>query len=260
MGLDKRTRPGLPPWHDAPSLGQHIGAPVPELPLSQGRPEIQRLPVKIPAGRVVLDGDLCMPAAPRGVIVFAHGSGSSRHSSRNRQVAGALNRFGYATLLLDLLTPAEDLHAESRFDIALLTARLGAAVAWIRQQSFAHNLPVGLFGASTGAAAAINAAARDPQSIVAVVSRGGRPDLAEERSLATLTAPTLLIVGGDDVDVLGLNRGAFALMSAHAELVVIPGATHLFEEPGALEVVAEVAAGWYRRWMPGDARQAPGPV
>jgi pimeloyl-ACP methyl ester carboxylesterase len=184
-------------------------------------------------------------------VVFAHGSGSSRHSSRNRSVASALNRVGYATLLLDLLTPAEDHDAANRFDIDLLTERLGAAVSWLRQQRALHDLPVGLFGASTGAAAAINAAASRQPEIAAVVSRGGRPDMAEAQSLANLVAPTLLIVGGDDVEVLGLNRAAHALMTTRAELVVIPGATHLFEEPGALEKVAEIAAAWYLRWMPG---------
>jgi pimeloyl-ACP methyl ester carboxylesterase len=213
--------------------------------------QMQRHAVQIPADHVVLDGDLNIPAALRGVVVFAHGSGSSRHSSRNRSVASALNRVGYATLLLDLLTPAEDRDAANRFDIDLLTERLGAAVSWVRQQRGLHDLPVGLFGASTGAAAAINAAASRQLEIAAVVSRGGRPDMAEVRSLADVVAPTLLIVGGDDVEVLGLNRAAHALMANRAELVVIPGATHLFEEPGALEKVAEIAAAWYRRWMPG---------
>lgn len=212
---------------------------------------MQRHAVRIPADRVTLDGDLSTPAAPRGVVVFAHGSGSSRHSRRNRSVAGGLNRVGYATLLLDLLTPAEDRDAVNRFDIALLTERLGVAVNWLAQQRALRDLPVGLFGASTGAAAAINAAAKDPQSIAVVVSRGGRPDMAEVQALAQITAPTLLLVGGDDPEVLGLNRAARALMTTRAELVVIPGATHLFEEPGVLDKVAELAAAWYLRWMPG---------
>ena len=212
---------------------------------------LQRHAVQIPADHVVLDGDLNIPAALRGIVVFAHGSGSSRHSSRNRLVASVLNRVGYATLLLDLLTPAEDRDPANRFDIDLLTKRLGAAVNWVHQQHGLHNLPVGLFGASTGAAAAINAAASRQLGIAAVVSRGGRPDMAEVQSLAEVAAPTLLIVGGDDQQVLGLNRAAQALMTTHAELIVIPGATHLFEEPGALEKVAEIAADWYRRWMPG---------
>jgi pimeloyl-ACP methyl ester carboxylesterase len=213
--------------------------------------ELQRHPVQIPADPVVLDGDLDIPAALRGVVVFAHGSGSSRHSSRNRSVASALNRVGYATLLLDLLTPAEDRDPANRFDIGLLTERLAMAVSWVRQQRGLDDLPVGLFGASTGAAAAINAAASRQRGIAAVVSRGGRPDMAEVQSLADVVAPTLLVVGGDDRQVLDLNRAAQALMTTHAELVVIPGATHLFEEPGALEKVAEIAAAWYLRWMPG---------
>jgi putative phosphoribosyl transferase len=220
----------------------------------------QQHAVRIPADRVTLDGDLSTPAAPRGVVVFAHGSGSSRHSRRNRSVASVLNRVGYATLLLDLLTPAEDRDAANRFDIPLLTARLGAAVNWVDRQSATRDLPVGLFGASTGAAAAINAAARGPQSIAAVVSRGGRPDMAEVQALAQITAPTLLIVGRDDLEVLGLNRAAQALMTNHAELVVVPGATHLFEEPGALEKVAELAAAWYLRWMPGALRSLEPPA
>lgn len=222
--------------------------------LSDGAParsEMHTQAIRIPADRVMLDGDFSIPAAPRGVVVFAHGSGSSRHSRRNQWVAGALNRAGYATLLLDLLTPAEDRDAANRFDIALLTERVAAAVGWIGEQSLARDLPIGLFGASTGAAAAINAAASRPREIAAVVSRGGRPDVAEVQALAHVTAPTLLIVGGYDVEVLELNRAAQALMSTHVELAVIPAATHLFEEPGALEAVAELAAAWYLRWMPG---------
>lgn len=210
---------------------------------------LQRLAVRIPAGNVGLDGDLTLPPAPRGVVVFAHGSGSSRHSRRNQWVAGALNRIGFATLLLDLLTVAEDRLYENRFDIGLLAQRLDAAVIWAQQQPFARGLPVGLFGASTGAAAAIIVAAARQDRIAAVVSRGGRPDMADARSLAGLAAPTLLIVGGDDTEVLGLNRAARAMMTATTELTIIPGATHLFEEPGALEAVAEVAGAWYLAWM-----------
>ncbi|MBL8246375.1 MAG: dienelactone hydrolase family protein [Rhodanobacteraceae bacterium] len=204
---------------------------------------------RIPAGRVHLDGDLSLPPAPRGLVVFAHGSGSSRHSVRNRYVAQVLNMHGLATLLLDLLTPAEDVGGAERFDIDLLSARLAAAVAWVRGHATLHALPIGLFGASTGAAAAIAVAAAHPGSIAAVVSRGGRPDLADDKSLRALGAPTLLIVGGDDIEVLRLNRAAQAQMHAPAEIAVIPGATHLFPEPGALERVADLAARWYQRWM-----------
>lgn len=209
----------------------------------------QDLAVRIRAGHHLLDGDFNLPQAPRGVIAFAHGSGSSRHSRRNRWVAEVLVRAGFATLLLDLLSVAEDAEVGNRFDITLLTHRLEAAVAWLREQPATRQLPVGLFGASTGAAAAINLAALQPRWIAAVVSRGGRPDLAESQALAEVTAPTLFIVGGADVDVLRLNRQAQARMTARSELAIVPGATHLFEEPGALQAVADLAAAWYLQWI-----------
>jgi dienelactone hydrolase len=202
-----------------------------------------------------LPGTLTLPPTRRGVVLFAHGSGSSRHSPRNRAVATALQQAGLATLLFDLLTPAEDVDRERVFDIPLLGRRLASATSWLRREGSVAGLPVGYFGASTGAAAALWAAADDP-SVAAVVSRGGRPDLAGPR-LARVSAPTLLIVGGRDLLVLDLNREAQeALRPGLAEachLEVVPGATHLFEEPGALEQVARLAAEWFLRWMPVDA-------
>ncbi len=205
--------------------------------------------VRIPAGRVVLEGDLVSPPAPRGLVVFVHGSGSSRHSSRNRHVAAALNERGFATLLFDLLTPEEDRDVAARFDIPRLAQRLEAALQWVRQQPSLRALPCGLFGASTGAAAALMVAAARPDQIAAVVSRGGRPDLAGRQSLSSVRAPTLLLVGGADEQVLELNRAAQAALPQGAELTVVPGATHLFEEPGALEQVAVLAADWFTRWL-----------
>jgi len=178
------------------------------------------------------------------VVAFAHGSGSSRHSSRNQQVAAALHDAGLATLLMDLLTPEEeriDLRTrELRFDIDLLAARVAASVDWLRTDPRTKDLPIGLFGASTGAAAALVAAARRPETVAAVVSRGGRPDLASD-ALPRVQAPTLLIVGGADTTVLRLNEEAEAAMTTDVELVIVPDATHLFEEPGALERVAQLA-------------------
>jgi pimeloyl-ACP methyl ester carboxylesterase len=184
-----------------------------------------------------------------GMVVFAHGSGSSRHSPRNRHVAEVLHGAGLRTLLLDLLTPEEDLvdraTAEHRFDIEMLGERVVGAIDWLRAK---ETDPIGLFGASTGAAAALVAAAQRPDEVSAVVSRGGRPDLAGE-ALPLVRAPTLLIVGGRDTTVLEMNRGARSRMRAETSLEVIPGATHLFEEPGALDVVADLAAGWFRRFL-----------
>ncbi|MEV0405598.1 alpha/beta family hydrolase [Actinoallomurus sp. NPDC050550] len=184
----------------------------------------------------------------RGLVVFAHGSGSSRRSPRNRQVAAALNTAGFGTLLFDLLTPDEELEdtrtARLRFDIPLLARRLSAVVGW------AATRPVGLFGASTGAAAALVTAAERPDDVAAVVSRGGRPDLAGE-ALAVVRAPTLLIVGGRDLEVLSLNERAAARMPAEKAIVVVPGAGHLFAEPGALEEVARLAENWFARHMRG---------
>lgn len=202
--------------------------------------------MRIPAAGVSLEADLT--DGERGLVVFAHGSGSSRRSPRNRQVAAALNTAGFGTLLFDLLTPDEELEdtrtARLRFDIPLLARRLSAVVGW------AATRPVGLFGASTGAAAALVTAAERPDDVAAVVSRGGRPDLAGE-ALAVVRAPTLLIVGGRDLEVLSLNERAAARMPAEKAIVVVPGAGHLFAEPGALEEVARLAENWFARHMRG---------
>lgn len=214
-----------------------------------GEPTTSRHQVRIPAGRVVLEGDLTLSSSLRGLVIFAHGSGSSRHSSRNRFVASALNQRGFATLLFDLLTVQEDSDPTTRFDISLLARRLDAALEWARLESSLRNLRIGLFGASTGAAAAIAVAAARPGEVAAVVSRGGRPDLAGPQALSQIRTHTLLIVGGADLQVLELNGSAQAAMRTWAELVIVPGATHLFEEPGALEQVAVVAADWFGQWL-----------
>jgi dienelactone hydrolase len=211
--------------------------------------------VVVPAGDAALEGDLVVPEHAAGVVLFAHGSGSGRHSPRNRQVAARLNDAGLGTLLIDLLTPAEEkvdrVSAQLRFDIDLLARRLIAAVDWLRGAP-AHADRVGLFGASTGAAAALVAAAARPNNVSAVVSRGGRPDLAGP-ALPRVRAPVLLIVGGADDLVLELNRRAIELIGAEEkQLVVVPGATHLFEEPGALEQVATLAADWFSRHLAGS--------
>jgi putative phosphoribosyl transferase len=203
--------------------------------------------VVIAAGGVELEGDLTLPASTAGIVVFAHGSGSSRRSPRNRAVARRLHADGLGTLLFDLLTPEEGRDRRLVFDIALLAARLTAATARLRARPETAALPMGFFGASTGAAAALWAAA-DDCGVRAVVSRGGRPDLAGPR-LAAVRAPTLLVVGGADEMVRGLNERAREALAGPAEVVVIPGATHLFEEPGALEQVADLAAGWFRRHL-----------
>ncbi|MEV6846449.1 dienelactone hydrolase family protein [Actinoplanes sp. NPDC051411] len=199
-----------------------------------------------------LDGDLTLPAHTRGVVLFAHGSGSSRHSPRNRAVGGALNRHGLATLLVDLLTADEEVRDarthDLRFDIGLLADRLAGIVDRLGGAPETAGRPVGLFGASTGAAAALVAAAGRPGDIAAVVSRGGRPDLAGP-ALIQVTAPTLMLVGELDTAVRELNEQARTVMTAHAELRIVPGATHLFEEPGALDVVAEEAAAWFTTYL-----------
>jgi putative phosphoribosyl transferase len=204
--------------------------------------------VRLRAGTAELVGDLVVPAGAAGVVLFAHGSGSSRHSPRNRLVAGALRRVGLATLLLDLLTLAEEerdrVTAELRFDVVLLAERLIAATDLLLAEPATASLPVGLFGASTGAGAALITAAERPETVAAVVSRGGRPDLAGDH-LGRVRAPTLLIVGGRDQLVLELNRQALARLAAPSRLEVVPGATHLFEEPGALEQVARLATAWF---------------
>jgi putative phosphoribosyl transferase len=209
-------------------------------------------PVRVLAGPVRLDGDLAMPADARGVVLFAHGSGSGRHSPRNRQVAATLGRVGFATLLLDLLTLEEEAadrqSGRLRFDVELLAGRLLAAAGWLAADQRTAGLPIGLFGASTGAGAALLAAAERPQTVAAVVSRGGRPDLAGA-ALGRVQAPTLLIVGALDPQVLELNRAALGRLGSEASLEVVPGASHLFEEPGTLERVAELAVGWFTRWL-----------
>ncbi len=197
---------------------------------------------------LLLAGDLAIPAEPRGLVVFAHGSGSSRLSPRNRLVAETLNDAGFATLLFDLLTPSEEVDRANVFDISLLAQRLAAATAWLRRQPDVVGLALGYFGGSTGAAAALIAAAELGPDVSAVVSRGGRPDLAQPR-LAEVTAPTLLIVGGHDQQVLELNRQAQRQLRSPNHLAVVPGATHLFEEPGALEQVADLAIDWFTKHL-----------
>ncbi|MFD8521624.1 dienelactone hydrolase family protein [Streptomyces capillispiralis] len=208
--------------------------------------------VTVPSGGAALTGDLGLPAGARGVVLFAHGSGSSRFSPRNRAVATALREAGFATLLLDLLTEDEDREDEAtgrhRFDIGLLAGRLAHTVDWLERRPQTADLPVGLFGASTGAAAALVAATARPRRVSAVVSRGGRPDLAGD-ALGLVACPVLLVVGGDDETVLDLNRRAAGRLSAAHRVHVVPGATHLFPEPGALEEVAALAAGWFREHL-----------
>jgi putative phosphoribosyl transferase len=200
--------------------------------------------VEVSTGLVRLGGHLTLPENPVGIVVFAHGSGSSRHSPRNRYVASVLNEAGIGTLLFDLLTVEEELDRANVFDIGLLARRLVGVTRWLRPQPETAGLPIGYFGASTGAGAALWAAAEPDADIAAVVSRGGRPDLAGPR-LAEVTAPTLLIVGGRDDVVLDLNRQAQALLHCESRLVVVPGATHLFEEPGTLQTAAEAARDWF---------------
>ncbi len=208
--------------------------------------------VSVAAGAVMLDGTLGLPPDARGIVLFAHGSGSSRHSPRNRQVAGMLQEAGLATLLIDLLTPDEeavDVRTRAlRFDIGLLAGRLAGATDWLGRQPATQHLRVGYFGASTGAGAALVAAAERPEAAGAVVSRGGWPDLAGE-ALARVQAPTLLIVGGNDMPVIGLNEEAVAQLHSETRLEIVPGATHLFEEPGALDTVAGLARDWFAHYL-----------
>ena len=204
--------------------------------------------VEIPAGRVVLRGSLYLPARCDGTVLFAHGSGSSRHSPRNRFVASVLHGAGLGTLLLDLLTPEEEVNRANVFDIGLLAHRLSSATHWLEARHDGSAGRIGYFGASTGAGAALWAAAEPGAQVEAVVSRGGRPDLAGPR-LAAVKAPTLLIVGGADTQVLALNRQAMAQMQAPTRLEIVPGATHLFEEPGALAMAATLAADWFRQYL-----------
>lgn len=208
--------------------------------------------VRISSGRVTLEGNLTIPQEATGIVLFAHGSGSGRHSPRNQFVAQVLNQAGLATLLLDLLTADEEEEdwytAHLRFDIDLLSNRLIGAADWAAGEPAARHLRQGLFGASTGAAAALIAAAERPDQIAAVVSRGGRPDLAGP-ALARVRAPTLLIVGGLDVPVIELNQRAAAQLYVEKRLEIVPGATHLFEEPGALEEVGRLAVDWFKRYF-----------
>ena len=211
-----------------------------------------RQPVQIKVGADLLEGDLVVPEKATGLVIFAHGSGSSRFSRRNRLVAQVLERGGFATLLLDLLTKEEDAidvrTREYRFDIDRLARRVIAAIDWADQQPALRALPVACFGASTGAAAALMAAADRPDNVQAVISRGGRPDLAGD-ALPRVLAPTLLIVGGDDDVVIQLNQDAMRRMEAPVQLEIVPGATHLFEEPGTLERVSELAREWCARHL-----------
>jgi putative phosphoribosyl transferase len=218
--------------------------------------------VQIPAAGVILDGDLITPADAAGVVVFAHGSGSSRHSPRNRMVAARMQEAGYATLLMDLLTAGEDeidsRTRQFRFDIPRLASRLTGAIRWLSDRPDTAEMPVALFGASTGAAAALIAAAEVPDHVQLVISRGGRPDLAGD-ALPRVQAPTLLIVGGRDLEVLDLNKAAAVQLRAPIEIAVVPGATHLFEERGALDRVVELAVGALRQHLGARSSKQFGP-
>jgi dienelactone hydrolase len=213
-------------------------------------PKVEKRAVSVEMGPVTLEGDLALPDQAAGIVLFAHGSGSGRYSPRNRAVAQALQQDGLGTLLIDLLTEEEeeiDLETRHlRFDIPMLAERLAGAIDWLGDHESTRNLPIGLFGASTGAGAALIAAVNRPDQVRSVVSRGGRPDLAEE-ALPRVTAPTLLIVGGLDEVVIGLSQLAYHQLKCEKRLEIIPGATHLFEEPGALEQVSTLARAWFMR-------------
>jgi dienelactone hydrolase len=219
---------------------------------TSSRPQCPERLVQIPAGGVRLEGMLCLPEGAPGVVVFAHGSGSSRHSPRNRLVANALQEGGLGTLLMDLLTPEEEALDQQtrqyRFDIPLLANRLVGAAEWLAQEPETAALGIGYFGASTGAGAALVAAARRPEGVQAIVSRGGRPDLAGP-ALAQVETPILLIVGGNDVPVIAMNQEALASLPGEKKQEIIPGATHLFEEPGTLEQVARLARQWFQHYL-----------
>jgi len=210
--------------------------------------------VHVTAGPIALEGNLAIPDGAHGIVLFAHGSGSSRHSPRNRFVASELQGRGLATLLIDLLTAEEEQvdmrTGHLRFDIGMLAHRLVVTTDWLANQAQTEQLKLGYFGASTGAAAALVAAAERPKRVAAVVSRGGRPDLAGP-ALPNVAAPTLLIVGGDDGPVIGLNRQAYARLHVEKRLEIVPGASHLFEEPGTLEEVARLAGEWFERYLAG---------
>lgn len=216
--------------------------------------------VQIPSGEATLEGELSVPVGAAGVVLFAHGSGSSRHSPRNQYVARVIREAGVATLLFDLLTREEeaaDIHTRHlRFDINLLARRLMDATEWLKREGNTWYLRVGYFGASTGGGAALVAAAIIGEEIGAVVSRGGRPDLAGPAALQRVASPTLLIVGGDDVPVIKRNEEAYAWLRCEKEIRVIPGASHLFEEPGKLEEVAQLAAGWFQRHLQSQSSAA----
>ena len=205
--------------------------------------------IRIPAGGVLLNADMALPPGAKAIIAFAHGSGSGRHSIRNRYVAETLNGYGFATLLADLLTEEEEIidlrTRQLRFDIPMLADRLVDIAAWLQSEPRMKHLKIGWFGASTGAGAALIAAARRPENIIAVVSRGGRPDLAGDY-LSEVMAPVLLIVGGNDPQVLDLNKQALARLNVPSKLEIVPNATHLFEEPGTLEAAALLAAQWFQ--------------
>src|SRR5262245_19352795 len=215
-------------------------------------PDVLEIHARIPAGDTILDGDLVIPSDAGGIALFAHGSGSSRHSPRNMNVARVIREAGIGTLLFDLLTGEEEsvdvFTRHLRFDVELLTTRLVEATRWVAGQGVTENLRVGYFGSSTGAAAALMAAARLGDAIGAVVSRGGRPDLAGD-ALPLVKSPTLLIVGERDEQVVELNQDAYARLRCEKEMRIIPDATHLFEEPGALEQVADIAANWFREHL-----------
>jgi putative phosphoribosyl transferase len=212
----------------------------------------QQTEMKIPVGNIKVEGTLTLPPAAKGVVLFAHGSGSSRFSPRNQYVAKEFNKAKIGTFLFDLLTPEEEetdiVTAEYRFNIPLLAERLIGATEWLRNDLLTKKFAFGYFGASTGAAAALIAAAKLPGEVVAVVSRGGRPDLAGDY-LSSVVAPTLLLVGGLDTEVIELNRLAMDQMSNEKKLVIVPGATHLFEEPGTLEEVAKISIDWFLRYL-----------
>lgn len=229
-------------------------ATVPTDPGPFDDPPVRDEEISVRAGSAVLAGHLTVPEQAVGTVVFAHGSGSSRHSSRNRAVAAVLNQAGLATFLFDLLSPEEELHRANVFDVELLGDRLVRVTGWVREQPEIGDLPIGYFGASTGAAAALWAAAKLGNGIAAVVSRGGRPDLAGP-GLPVVTAPTLLIVGGRDLVVLDLNREAEAQLCCESRLAVVPGATHLFEEAGTLQMAAELARDWFAEHFAGSERK-----
>ena len=212
---------------------------------------MQTTEIDIALSEVILKGDLVLPKKAIGIVIFSHGSGSSRLSSRNRLVAETLQQQGIGTFLFDLLTEEEDRNYENRFNIDLLTSRLIETTHWLLEDTEAKDLPLGYFGASTGAASALRAAAHFRKTIKAVVSRGGRPDLALSE-LHLVTAPTLLIVGGDDVPVIGMNKLAYDALVCLKEMKIIPGATHLFEEPGKLLEVSELAIEWYKKYLVND--------